>query len=60
MGETIRNRLDEEAFVIEPVLELQSVEVEQSLSNNKKFINAMTQMIHTKNQTLDTGLESST
>lgn len=59
MGETIRNRLDEEAFVIEPVLELQSVEVEQSLANDQRFVNGLTQMIHGKRRTMDAAVGSS-
>jgi len=58
MGEAIRHRLDEQAFVIEPVLGMQTVEAELSFANEKKFVNAMTQMIHTKRKTVDAGVGS--
>lgn len=41
MGEAIRNRNDEEAFVIEPMLEIVSLEEEANATFDSKLRNQM-------------------
>lgn len=48
MGEVIRHRNDEEAFVIEPILDIMSMEDEANLTFEDKLRNQMTHIFHSR------------
>ena len=48
MGELIRNRDDEEAFVIEPVLEIDSMEDSAEAKVEKQLQNTLTMIHHNR------------